>query len=327
MSGDDIMVYQHYRTLLSDKEKIIYDKIYTGLKNLEDRIETPHISFDIYNKIINYVSLDNPMFFYFQQYRYQSDGIALELIPNYVYSKEKIIKYLKKISRLTKNFINKKRSDYDFVLYLNTLFKKKIVYHIDNTHEIHTVIGSLINKTAVCDGISKLFKYICDLNNIKAIVVEGDAKSSYDSPNYIPHAWNKVCINGIWSHIDLTYNLTTCKEDDIRHDYCFLTDKEISITHVMKHNDGLVCNDNSLNYYIKRNLVMHKKETLKQYIGEMVRLKQNWIEFKIPASKDLKNVINLVVEVIEEALMEHRVYNRFNVNYNLDQLVFFVKIL
>ena len=318
------MVFKHYRTLLSSENQMIYDILYTGIKELNKAIKFPSIEENDLQKIMNYLFLDNPVFFYFRQYSYVIYSNETVLTPNYLYSDEQIKLYLNEIGRLTKVFKNTKGlSDYDFILYINGLFKKKVVYNNDESFECHSIVGSLIRKSAVCDAISKLFKYVCDLNNIPCIVVEGNAKTTYNSPDYGGHAWNKVFVDGSWSHLDLTYNMTT-GSTFVRHDYCFLTDEEMASSHTMDHDDKLLCNDKTLNVFRRFNLVMNNQTDLKEYIKKCLEEKRDMLEFKLPKAKNIEEAIDKVVNVTEKAMIEKNIARAFKVEYNLDQLIFFI---
>ena len=61
-------------------------------------------------------------------------------------------------------------------------------FHID---------GVLMKKLAVCDGLSKAFVFLCAIEGIDAVRVTG----TYIS---VPHAWNKVKVDGAWYNIDVT---------------------------------------------------------------------------------------------------------------------------
>ena len=54
--------------------------------------------------------------------------------------------------------------------------------------------GALISKEAVCDGISKAFVILAEIENIPAIRVTGNQ-----------HAWNRVYIDGSWYGLDATH--------------------------------------------------------------------------------------------------------------------------
>ena len=68
----------------------------------------------------------------------------------------------------------------------------------------HNVYGALIEKTAVCEGYAKAFKYILDEANIPCMLITGEGTNS--AGNTETHAWNYVKINGIWYAVDVTWD-------------------------------------------------------------------------------------------------------------------------
>ena len=63
-----------------------------------------------------------------------------------------------------------------------------------------TAYGILINGKGVCAGYSAAFKLLADAAGLENIVVTGYLDGS------LPHAWNKVKIDGEWYIIDTTNN-------------------------------------------------------------------------------------------------------------------------
>ena len=317
------MVYQHYRTLLDSRCQEVYDALYHGIKKVETKIITPLVTQIELNKIYEFLVLDNPIFFYFKERSYTWTQKEIIFTPIYLYDIDTICNYLKEIGRLTRVLRFKNgRNDYDFILHINGLLKRKVVYNDDGSDESHSIIGSLINKSAVCDGISKLFKYICDINDIYCIVSIGRAKSTYNSETYTGHAWNKVKIDNTWVNIDITYNLTAGSDE--RHDYCFLSDKALKQTHIGTSFDMINCESDEYNYYYKNNLVMENQNSLRSFLNKIITNNQDRFEFKIPKTKNIEEVINKVVRVTEDVLAEKNIYKGFRVEYNLDQLIFFI---
>ena len=45
---------------------------------------------------------------------------------------------------------------------LHDILVRNITYDNDDSYEVHTIAGALLNRRAVCDGYSKLYKYILD---------------------------------------------------------------------------------------------------------------------------------------------------------------------
>lgn len=60
--------------------------------------------------------------------------------------------------------------------------------------------GILVNKVGVCASYAASFKLLADAAGLETIVVTGDLNGS------LPHAWNKVKINGKWQIVDVTNN-------------------------------------------------------------------------------------------------------------------------
>lgn len=61
--------------------------------------------------------------------------------------------------------------------------------------------GVFLNGLAVCDGLSRAFNFLCAIENIESLRVTG----SYAS---VPHAWNKVKLDGKWYNVDVTADAT-----------------------------------------------------------------------------------------------------------------------
>ena len=98
-----------------------------------------------------------------------------------------------------------KGSTYDKILQVHNYLVDNIVYNSSNNDEIsHTLYGALINKTAVCDGYAKAFKYILDNIGISCVEVCGIAQNSAGATE--SHAWNDVLLDGRWYAVDVTWD-------------------------------------------------------------------------------------------------------------------------
>lgn len=63
-----------------------------------------------------------------------------------------------------------------------------------------TAYGALINGRCVCAGYAAAFKLLADAAGLDSIVVTGALEGT------LPHAWNKVRIDGDWEIVDVTNN-------------------------------------------------------------------------------------------------------------------------
>lgn len=85
--------------------------------------------------------------------------------------------------------------DYDFELYKRYQEDPKKVSAGERAFKLE---GVFLDKTAVCDGISKAFSLMCSIECIPNVRIVGDKDG-------IPHAWNKVLIDGQWYLVDATW--------------------------------------------------------------------------------------------------------------------------
>lgn len=73
--------------------------------------------------------------------------------------------------------------------------------HVDEEfNDSFTAYGALINGRCVCAGYAAAFKLLADAAGLDSIVVTGTLEGT------LPHAWNKVRIDGDWEIVDVTNN-------------------------------------------------------------------------------------------------------------------------
>ena len=111
----------------------------------------------------------------------------------------------------------------------------------------HEIIGALGNGVAVCEGIAKAVKILCDELKIWCIVALSEANP--DKGIKYRHAWNVIRINGQYYHLDVTFDNTLSKEDVVRYDYVNLSDKQIFRDHEPVIWKVPACSDGDHFYY------------------------------------------------------------------------------
>ena len=88
----------------------------------------------------------------------------------------------------------------------------------------HEIIGALGNGVAVCEGIAKAVKVLCDKLNIYCIIALSEANP--EKGVKYRHAWNIVKIGGKLYHLDATFDNNLSEEDCVRYDYVNLSDNK-----------------------------------------------------------------------------------------------------
>ncbi len=70
----------------------------------------------------------------------------------------------------------------------------------DSFRDSFTAYGILVNKVGVCASYAAAFKLLADAAGLQAVVVTGFLNG------YLPHAWNRINLNGQWVSLDVTNN-------------------------------------------------------------------------------------------------------------------------
>lgn len=73
-----------------------------------------------------------------------------------------------------------------------------------SSRNIYNIYGALVNKSCVCEGYAKAFKYLLDEAGIDCVIVIGTATNTKGETEN--HAWNYVSLNGTWYAIDTTWD-------------------------------------------------------------------------------------------------------------------------
>jgi transglutaminase/protease-like cytokinesis protein 3 len=105
-------------------------------------------------------------------------------------------------------------------------FRHRIEGDTTLTQESYNVIK---RKKAVCIGYAKLFKTLCELNNIKAYVVEGVVKNKQGYVESEGHAWNVVLINKNYYLLDATWGAA---DGLLQHKYFLMNPSVFSENHL-----------------------------------------------------------------------------------------------
>ena len=100
--------------------------------------------------------------------------------------------------------------------------------------------GVFFDKLAVCEGISKAFSVLCNIEGIKCVVVTG---YQTELPNGAGHAWNKVYLDGKWYIVDTTSDGTiiNCMFEILSYEYFLIDEKTMEIKYTANEYKELVC--------------------------------------------------------------------------------------
>lgn len=91
-------------------------------------------------------------------------------------------------------------------------------YYLDRAtdllNEAASAYGGLVKRSALCSGYSDTLLVLLESQNIKAKIISGGPKTRGEAmrTGTGSHAWNQVCLDGVWYNCDLTNDCDFIKE-------------------------------------------------------------------------------------------------------------------
>lgn len=223
----------YYYNQLNKEQQKAYYAIWNGLQNLQDSFQVGRLSGKELADIYFMVRLDHPEIFYTVKYtyRYYQDSTFVEMIPEYLFSKDKIKEHRQamenRVRKLARNMEGMK--DKEKELYIHDFLCENVKYDKLKKEYSHEIIGALGNGVAVCEGIAKAVKVLCDAVNIPCIVAL--AENNPEKGIKYRHAWNVIMLEQKYYHLDVTFDNSLSRDGVIRYDYVNLSDAKIFRDH------------------------------------------------------------------------------------------------
>ncbi len=331
-AAEKCSLYKHYRALLTAREQRVYNAICKGLLNYDNKFDVESVSdkqlSDIFQKIVH----DNPNLFYVESLSFRKSFIFNKKViePKYRFGKDKandtlcaiidkcnlILKGCENLTQLQKE---KRVHDY---------FCNNITYDEKFAESSFECVGPLLFGKGVCEGISKAAKLLLDFAGVKSLVLHGSssqAELAKFTKNSL-HAWNIVCINGNFHHVDITFDLTLQARKITRYDYFNLSDEEMQVDHKVISKGVPKCNK-SENYYKANNLFFNTRNDYKKHLIKSLAKNEKDIVFKLPKpqGKDIKHTTRDIIDITQKAIENGETAlseASFKVMYNKYQYVF-----
>ena len=249
-------MYLHYYDQLNKEQQKAYYAIKEGLLNLQDSFVVPMLSQKELSDIYFLIRMDSPEIFYSVTFSYKcyANSTAVEMVPQYLFSKDKIREHrqamesrVKKLARQAASLDEKGKE-----LFIHDFIVENVKYDKLKKPYSHEIIGALGNGVAVCEGIAKAVKILCDELNIWCIIALSEANP--EKGIKYRHAWNVIRINGQYYHLDVTFDNTLSRGGTVRYDYVNLSDKQIFRDHEAVIWKIPACSDNDHFYYKEKKI-------------------------------------------------------------------------
>ena len=319
--------YRYYFGCLSKEEAVVYDTLLFGLLHYSKEIACHGCTVSQVQKIYHFLKLDVPELFYIKNIRiryFTEKASYCTVIPEYRFTISQSRDTLISMSRHCRELVDKYKqcSDLQKEKAIHDYIATTVKYKDTEAPYSHEAPGAVLYQIGVCEGIAKAFKYLSDQLGLQSIVVFG---SSNEQVNAGDHAWNLVRINGVFCHIDTTFD-TTISTSCIRYDYFNLSDADIRSSH--HWNDELPECPRTFGIYEKMGCYFTRGKELASFIRNASPA-QKTIVFKLPTVfHDDEMIVSSIKKILQANIQcGLQSYKQYRLTYNLKQLVFQVDLI
>lgn len=247
---------KYYYNQLNKEQQKAYYAIRQGLLEMAPSFPVPRLERKELSDVYFMIRMDDPMIFWSTtfKYRYYDNSAYVELIPQYLFTRDKIKEHRLAMEARVKKLVRQaeKLDEKGKELFIHDFICENVHYDKLKKEYSHEIIGALGNGVAVCEGIAKAVKLLCDRLGIWCVVALSE-NNPEKSIKY-RHAWNVIRIDGKYYHLDATFDNTLSRSSTLRYDYVNLSDKQIFRDHEPVIWKMPSCDDNDHFYYKEKKI-------------------------------------------------------------------------
>ena len=306
----------YYYNQLTKQQQKAYYAIKAGLEALAPSFLVPRLDGRELADIYFCVRLDCPQIFYTVtfKYRYYADSENVEMIPEYLFPKAKIQDHqaamearVKKLARQAAG-LNEKEKE----LFIHDFICQNIHYDKLKKPYSNEIIGALGHGVAVCEGIAKAVKILCDALDIWCVIALSEANPEKNIK--YRHAWNILRIGGTYYHLDATFDNTLTRDGVIRYDYFNLSDDQIFRDHEPLIWKMPACSDGDHTYYREKKVSFTKYEDVQKRAAQAVK-KGKTLLFQWRGGYLTREVLRELISIFEAEAAKKEKFARLSVNW------------
>ncbi len=302
---------QYYYERLSAAEQRAYEKCLQGLQQRHRVITVSVHDNDAFVRVVEAVRYDHPELFYVDFYGLRGvfTPLGASYTPSYLYDVQRQAAVAARLEQEIQLVMNKAaaagvNTPEGYYRFFHNFLMRTTAYHYESLEhpeqfpQVFTAYGALVEQKAVCEGIAKAFKLLCDRVGIHALMVVGRSHFDDTSPE-VPHAWNMVKLGSQFCHIDVTWDIGLSQQTKTkRYDYYCMPDAEFSLDH--RYEGYPPCNGYHYTYFRENGRLISDVQGLKTFLAAQKPEDCEYIYFKIHASEkapaDLPNRIHSLVQ-------------------------------
>lgn len=307
---------RYYYNQLNKAQQAAYHAIYEGLKAIAPSFAVPMLSPKELADIYFLVRLDHPEVFWSVKYSYRfyKGADNVEMIPEYMFQKKQILDHKAAMESRVKKLVRgaEKMNEAEKELYIHDFICANVHYDKLKKPYSHEIIGALGNGVAVCEGIAKAVKILCDNLGIWCIVALSEANP--EKGIKYRHAWNVIKINGKYYHLDATFDNTLGKAGVTRYDYFNLCDKQLFRDHEPVIWKIPECTDGGSSYYQVKKISFTKMEEVKKRALQAAKKKKPFL-FHWRGGYMPREILEELLKLLKEAAEEKDRMMRISLNW------------
>lgn len=306
----------YYYNQLNKQQQKAYYVIKAGLESMASSFPVPRLEGRELADIYFMVRMDSPQIFYSVsfKYRFYPDSENVEMIPEYLFQKNKLEEHKKAMDARVKKLARQaeKLGEKEKELFIHDFICENVRYDKLKKAYSHEIIGPLGQGVGVCEGIAKAVKILCDALGIWCIIAVSEANPEKNIK--YRHAWNVIRIGGSYYHLDATFDNTLSKKGPIRYDYVNLSDSQIFRDHEPVIWKVPSCTDSDHTYYREKKLSFTKLEDVRKRTAQAVKKKKPLL-FHWRGGYLTREVLKELLQIFEEEAAKKEKYAYVSLNW------------
>ena len=306
----------YYYNRLNKAQQNTYHAMKMGLQSLAPSFQVPRLEGKDLMDVYFLLSLDCPEIFYSVKfsYRYYKDSGNAEMIPEYLFDKNKVKDHQKAMKSRVEKLVRPamKFSEVEKVQYVHDFICQNVYYDKLKKPYSHEIIGPLGQGVGVCAGIAKAVKILLDALGVWCIIAISEANP--EKGIKYRHAWNVIRINGKYYHLDATFDNTLGKREEIRYDYFNLCDKQLFRDHEPVIWKVPACTDGDHFYYKEKKISFTKMEDVRKRSAQAVK-KGKILLFHWRGGYLTREIVMEMFQIFEEEASKKEKHARVSINW------------